>query len=344
MHSTGISIQDQVVQFCDHKLTDNIRPTLHELKVVAHHGGLRLRRRDMPCSSKRLFSKGIRGLATFLARSFPNLDPKQLDLPPPPPPPPYTTSEAFFKTNGFDVSISCSSFEGGVSLEELPPLDMEDEEEFDAQVDEELRLSRMHHQHLMPSMCSWDQPGVSCVSYEAAAAAAGVPELEDGEKGGGVVPVVLPPLSSLIVEYPSESVKATSIVSPPASIPSSPTFANTQLVDTSPDSASVASPSLKVSTPTPPTPSSPLKRKHIPIPTSEPSTDSSDRVIKRKKASPQSVTVVEHEECVPKMTDAAYQESLTIIQGDLDSQQQVFKVVLGSSAEVIAPAAESANY
>jgi len=67
---TGLSIHEQVLLFADHQLTNNIRPSKDELTTVLANGGLTLRRRDQKCGSKRLFSKGIRGLSTFIARNF----------------------------------------------------------------------------------------------------------------------------------------------------------------------------------------------------------------------------------------------------------------------------------
>ena len=39
----------QVILFYEHQLTDNIRPSAEELKVVAQLGGFHLRRKGTPC-------------------------------------------------------------------------------------------------------------------------------------------------------------------------------------------------------------------------------------------------------------------------------------------------------
>ncbi|KAI9355390.1 hypothetical protein DFJ73DRAFT_825480 [Zopfochytrium polystomum] len=80
---TGLSVHEQVLIFQDHQLTDNIRPSAEDLNLLAANGGFVLRRRGQKCGNKRLFSKGIRGLATFLARNY-----GICCIPPPPPPPP----------------------------------------------------------------------------------------------------------------------------------------------------------------------------------------------------------------------------------------------------------------
>ncbi|KAJ3333271.1 hypothetical protein HDU76_009929 [Blyttiomyces sp. JEL0837] len=67
---TGLSVHEQVLLFQDHQLTDNIRPSFDELRVVAANGGFVLQRRGQSNSKKRLFSRGIRGLPTFIARNF----------------------------------------------------------------------------------------------------------------------------------------------------------------------------------------------------------------------------------------------------------------------------------
>ncbi|KAI8836842.1 hypothetical protein BC829DRAFT_436562 [Chytridium lagenaria] len=89
---TGLGINELVVLFQDHQLTDNIRISGDELRILRQHGGFRLRKRTQACGNKRLFSKGIRGLPAFLARTFGMLTgdgrPIEMYIPPPPPPPP----------------------------------------------------------------------------------------------------------------------------------------------------------------------------------------------------------------------------------------------------------------
>ncbi|KAJ1568098.1 hypothetical protein HK405_003654 [Cladochytrium tenue] len=91
---TGLKVHEQVLLFQDHQLTDNIRPSIEDLDMLAEHGGLVLRHRDQKCGNKRLFSKGIRGLNTFLARNFGifYVAPQVQPPPPPPPPPSHTFS------------------------------------------------------------------------------------------------------------------------------------------------------------------------------------------------------------------------------------------------------------
>ncbi|KAJ3207471.1 hypothetical protein HDU67_007446 [Dinochytrium kinnereticum] len=94
---TGLGIQELVILFQDHQLTDNIRITGEELRILREHGGFRLRKRTQPCGNKRLFSKGIRGLPAFLARTFGMFtgDGRPIEMytaPPPPPPPPSMPS------------------------------------------------------------------------------------------------------------------------------------------------------------------------------------------------------------------------------------------------------------
>ncbi|KAJ3383974.1 hypothetical protein HDU84_003250 [Entophlyctis sp. JEL0112] len=67
---TGLLIHQQVVMFGEYQLTDSIKISKEELDVIDEHGGLALRRRDQKNGSKRLFSKGIRSLATYLTRTF----------------------------------------------------------------------------------------------------------------------------------------------------------------------------------------------------------------------------------------------------------------------------------
>ncbi|KAJ3102802.1 hypothetical protein HDU97_000259 [Phlyctochytrium planicorne] len=85
---TGLGVNELVILFQDHQLTDNIRISRDELKILRQHGGFRLRKRTQSCGNKRLFSKGIRGLPAFLARSFGMFtsDGKPIEMYTPPPP------------------------------------------------------------------------------------------------------------------------------------------------------------------------------------------------------------------------------------------------------------------
>ncbi|KAJ3197366.1 hypothetical protein HK101_004242 [Irineochytrium annulatum] len=91
---TGLAVHEVVIMFHDHQLTDNIRITFEDLRVLKEHGGFRLKKRGQSgCGTKRLFSKGVRGLPAFLSR----LEGKTPDIagpggigPPPPPPAPVT--------------------------------------------------------------------------------------------------------------------------------------------------------------------------------------------------------------------------------------------------------------
>ncbi|KAJ3391309.1 hypothetical protein HDU84_006225 [Entophlyctis sp. JEL0112] len=73
-HITGLLIHQQVVMFGEYQLTDSVKISKEELEIIDEHGGLVLRRRDQKNGTKRLFSKGIRSLATHLTRTFTSPD------------------------------------------------------------------------------------------------------------------------------------------------------------------------------------------------------------------------------------------------------------------------------
>ncbi|KAJ3008966.1 UNVERIFIED_CONTAM: hypothetical protein HDU68_002882 [Siphonaria sp. JEL0065] len=124
---TGLSLHEQVIMFSDHQLTDGIKISKEDLGVVLDNGGFFLRRRDQKCGTKRLFSKGIRSLSTFITRNFTNpailqqqqermqQQQQQLDQQPPadsPPQPPLSSGQMVD-----DNDSATSSVLDGVSMD-----------------------------------------------------------------------------------------------------------------------------------------------------------------------------------------------------------------------------------